>query len=90
MAFREVTMLEVKEVLRRWLAGKMKKPIARATGVSRNTVRSYIQAAEDCGLEPPGDVSSLSDEQLTSVMVKLRSPPVFTTGRSCAQRLRAH
>ncbi len=42
MAFREVTMLEVKEVVRRWLAGEAKKAIARQAGVSRNTVRSYM------------------------------------------------
>ena len=51
MAFREVTMLEVKEVLRRWLAGEAKKAIARAVGVSRNTVRAYVKAGVKCGLE---------------------------------------
>ena len=38
MAFREVTMLEVKEVLRRWLEGGSKKAITRQVGVARNTV----------------------------------------------------
>jgi len=74
MAFREVSMLEVKEVLRRWLAGEFKKAISRATGVSRNTVRSYIKAAQDRGLKVASGPSSLTDEQLTAVMIKLRTP----------------
>jgi predicted transcriptional regulator len=49
MAFREVTVLEVKEVVRRWLAGEAIKAITRKTGVSRNTVRSYIKAALKSG-----------------------------------------
>ena len=39
MAYREVTMVEVKEVLRLWLRGRPKKAIVRRTQVSRNTVR---------------------------------------------------
>ena len=73
MAFREVSMLEVKEVLRRWLAGEFKKAISRTTGVSRNTVRGYIKAAEDSGLKQSCGASSLTDEQLASVMIKLRA-----------------
>lgn len=71
MAFREVTMLEVKEVLRRWLAGEAKKAIARAVGVSRNTVRSYLKAAAKCGLQR-GAAVELTDDQLAAVLVELR------------------
>lgn len=73
MAFREVSMLEVKEVLRRWLAGEFKKAIARGTGVSRNTVRSYVKAAENCGLRQSAGLGALTDDQLTAVMIKLRT-----------------
>ena len=69
MSFREVTMLEVKEVLRRWLAGDAKKAIARSVGVSRNTVRAYVKAAVKCGLSGQPDVS---DEHLAAVMGELR------------------
>ena len=73
MAFREVTMLEIKEVLLRWLAGMAKKAIARQTGLDRNTVRSYIKAAVKCGLSP-GSVS-LTDEQVAAVVERLRATP---------------
>lgn len=68
MAFREVSMLEVKEVLRRWLAGEAKKAIARAVGVSRNTVRAYVRIGVKCGLEGQ---STVTDEALAAVMAEL-------------------
>lgn len=69
MAFREVTMLEVREVLRRWLAGEGKKEIARSVGVSRNTVRAYVKAGVRCGLDgQPG----VTDEHLAAVMAFLQ------------------
>ena len=46
MAYREVGMIEIKEVLRLWLAGRGKKPIARQLGLDPKTVRRYIRAAE--------------------------------------------
>ncbi len=38
MAFREVTMIEVKEVLRQWLAGVGKKTIAARVGLDLGTI----------------------------------------------------
>jgi transposase len=73
MAFREVTMLEIKEVLWRWLVGGSKKSIARQLGVARNTVRRYIEAAEACGLKAGGGVEALTDECLGAVLVRLRT-----------------
>jgi transposase len=45
VAYREVEMIEVKEVLRRWRAGEAKKAIARALGIDPRTVRRYVKAA---------------------------------------------
>jgi DNA-binding CsgD family transcriptional regulator len=52
MAYREVTMLEVKEVLRLWLAGGRKKRIAAQLGLNIKTVRRYLRAAQQQGLTP--------------------------------------
>ncbi len=52
MAYREVTMIEVKEVLRLWRAGTPKKRIAAMLGLDPKTVRHYVQVASDAGLEP--------------------------------------
>lgn len=74
MAFREVTMLEIKEVLWRWLRGESKKSISRQLGVARNTVRRYVEAAEAEGLAPSAGRESLTEAQLGAVLVRLRTP----------------
>ena len=86
MAFREVTMLEIKEVLLRWLAGEPKRAIARQLGVARNTVRRYVDAAVAEGLtcgQGQGS-SALSDERLGAVLVRLRSTLQREHGESWA------
>jgi transposase len=52
MAFREVGVLEIKEVLRLWKGGVAKKRIAAQLGMDIKTVRRYLKALERCGLEP--------------------------------------
>lgn len=42
MSFREITMQEVSEVLRRWQAGQSARGIAREMGLDRKTVGRYI------------------------------------------------
>lgn len=49
MSYRELTMIEVKEVLRRREAGQGLREIARETGLDRKTVRRYVEAAADGG-----------------------------------------
>jgi transposase len=67
MAYREVTMVEIKEVIRLWRAGIKKKRIASQLTVDVKTVRRYISAAEACGLAP-GPESPLDDEQVAAVV----------------------
>ncbi len=55
MAFREVTMLEVKEILRLWLSGVPKKRIAQQLGFDVKTVRRYLGAARREPGEPVPD-----------------------------------
>ena len=45
MSFRELTMIDVKEVLRRWAAGQSARQIAREGVVSRRTASRYMLAA---------------------------------------------
>jgi transposase len=71
MAYREVTMLELKEVLRLWLAGVGKKPIAAQLGLDVKTVRRYLRAAEECGLR--AGQQFVTDDQFALVAAALRS-----------------
>ena len=70
MAYREVGMHEVKEVLRLWLAGQAKKAIARQVGLDPKTVRSYVAAALAAGLV--ATASEVSEELLTKTLAELR------------------
>lgn len=55
MAFREVQRMQVVEVVRRWRLGESRRSIARATGLSRNTVEKYVRAARAHGVEAGGE-----------------------------------
>ena len=47
MAFREVLVTEVMEVLRAWLSGLGKRPAAARAGVNVKTAARYIRAAQE-------------------------------------------
>ena len=72
MAYREVTMLELREVLRLWLAGGGKKPIAAQLGLDVKTVRRYLRAAAECGLRQGRQW--LTDDQFTQIVAALGAP----------------
>src|SRR5579859_7112213 len=72
MAFREVLVTQVREVLRAWLGGAGKRPAARRAGVDVKTAARYIGAAQAAGLARDGDESQLSDELLGQVVAAVR------------------
>jgi hypothetical protein len=51
MSYRELSMIDVKELLRRWSAGHSNRKIARETGADRATVRRYFEVVRELGLE---------------------------------------
>lgn len=85
MAFREVRVFEVREVLRLWLQGEGQRSISRLAGMDRKTVRRYIDAGEQLGLDRDGDDDQLTDVFLGQVVEKAR--PHRTDGRGEARRL---
>lgn len=82
MAYREVMMIEVKEVLRQWLSGRAIKAIARFVGLDRNTVKHYIRVGKACGMNEGDGVASLTDERLLKVATFLRADPVRPPGEA--------
>lgn len=72
MAYREVGMIEVKEVLRQWLLGAGRKRVARQVGADVKTVRRYVQVAEQAGLNPSSGVGALTDEVMSRVLEVLK------------------
>ncbi len=72
MGFREVTVIQVKEMLRLWLRGSSARSIGRAISADRETVKRYTEAALAEGLEPGGGEQALTDELLGAVVHRVR------------------
>ena len=72
MAFREVLVTQVMEVLRAWLAGQGKRPAARRAGVDVKTAARYIRAAQEAGLARDGGEAQLTDGLLGLVVAAVR------------------
>ena len=73
MPYRELTMIDIKEVLRRWSARQSLHQIARETGVDRKTARRYVRAAESCSL-PQG--RELTEGEIHEVAQRVQSRPL--------------
>jgi len=66
MAYRELGMVEVREIVRRWLASDSIRAIARATGMDRKTITEYVRAAVAVGVERDGP--PLTDAQVAAIV----------------------
>lgn len=64
MGYREVSMLEIKEVLRRKEAGDGVRKIAREMGLDRKTVRRYLGAIDAAGI---GDATEVDPPVLVGL-----------------------
>jgi transposase len=72
MSYRELTMIDVKEVLRRWTAGQSDRQIARATGTDRKTVARYVAMAKALGV---GSEHALDDHAVHEVALAVQARP---------------
>ncbi len=72
MAFREVPMFEVREVLRLWLGGEGLRSVERLSNVDRKTVRRYVNAAIAVGVIRGSGVEQLTDLVLGQVVEIVR------------------
>jgi len=70
MPYRELSMIEVREVLRRYVGGAGLRAIARGTGLDRKTVAKYISAGMAGGLAPGGPLPT--DAQVATVLAQLQ------------------
>lgn len=72
MAFREVPVFEIKEVLRLWLRGEGYRAIERLARLDRRTARGYIEAAQAAGLVRDQGEDQLTDELIGAVVETVR------------------
>src|SRR5438132_1477799 len=54
MGYRELSRMEIVEVVRRWQMGESQRALARTSGVARETVKKYVRGAEELGLAANG------------------------------------
>lgn len=72
MAYREVRVFEVREVLRLWLRGEGIRATERLAGVDRKTVRRYVDAAVGLGVDREAGDGQLSDVLIAQVVEAVR------------------
>jgi len=89
MAYREVTRVEAKEVLRQWLAGTGNKRIAARVGLDVKTVRRYVSTAQALGLRREQGQAALTEELLSALLSSLQGRPGRQRGEGW-ERCEAH
>ncbi len=82
MGFREVSVIEVREVLRGWLDGAGLRTVAERSGVDRKTARRYVQAAQEAGLDRSAGFAAVDEELVGQVVAAVR--PVRPNGHGAA------
>jgi transposase len=85
MAFREVAVTEIREVLRAWLSGAGLRQVAARAGVDRKTARRYVVAAVGAGLARDGGLAQLTDELVGQVAQVVRPVRPGGHGRAWGQ-----
>jgi transposase len=81
LSYREVHVIEVKEVVRLWSRGESLRAISRRTGLDRKTVRRYVKAARQAGCEVGEDAG---DGLVGEVIGRVRAQGPGVRGSSWA------
>lgn len=86
MAYREVRMMDIDQVIRRWLAGEKIRAIARSTGSDRNTVRRIVRLAEEAEIrrETPWP----DEGKLQAIRQRMGRPGAAVATSEAEQRLK--
>lgn len=86
MAFRELHVVEIKEILRLWSSGHGFRLVSSRTGTDRKTVRRYVEAAEEAGFARGGQI----DDDLVAAVALAVVPGAPKTIGAMRAHLRAH
>jgi transposase len=73
VGYREMSVAEIREVLRHWLRGEGLRGIARHGQVDRKTARRYVEKARSLGLSREGGEEQLDEEFLSAVVSALQA-----------------
>src|SRR5262249_49054147 len=87
MAYREVRVMDIEHVIRRWTAGEAIRAIARATGLDRQTVRGLVRLAKTAGLKL-GDRAT--EQQLQIIQKSIARPGAWSRISEAERCLQPH
>jgi transposase len=79
MAYRELPMTDVRELLRRWQSKQSIKSTSRSTGIDRKTVRRYFEATEALGVARD---ATLTDDVVHGVAQYVQARPIKETSEA--------
>jgi transposase len=86
VAFGELLVVEMREILRLWSRGHGFRTVARRVGTNRKTVRRYVEAAQEAGFERSAEV----DDELLAVVAEAICPGAPSTVGPMRAHLREH
>src|SRR6202008_5049647 len=72
MSYREVSVIEIVEMLRLWLPGLGVREVDRLSGSGSKTVRRYVDRARPCGLDRDGGDDQLVYKLIVSLLAEVR------------------
>src|SRR6266404_9622449 len=87
MAHRTVGMMDIHQVIRRWLAGQKIRAIARLTGTDRNTVRRIVRLAEEAGIR--GETPWPDEGKLQQIRQRMGRPGAAVATSGAEQQLKS-
>jgi transposase len=82
VAFRELAVVTVREILRRWKLGEGFRTIEAHVGVDRKTVRRYVTAARSKGLSREEGGRAVDDQLVAEVVAEITPGAPAAVGRS--------
>ncbi len=81
MSRRRIPMIELNEVVYHWQKGQNNSQIARSLGISRPTVRKYLDAAKAAGLtREDGETPAAIAENVMAAVAKAAKPASSAVG----------
>lgn len=81
MGFREVGLMQIADILRRWQAGDSARVIARGSGLARDTIGKYLREAQRLGLSPEGPRPT-NEQLLALARLGQTAPPARAAPRA--------
>lgn len=89
VAYRDLFVVEIVEMLRRWKSGAGYRKVGESVGADRKTVRRYVEVAQALGLER-GDGGVALDDEFVGAVVSVIQPGAPPLTGAMRQHCREH